>query len=100
MGIMEGTASAVRVRLHDAEYLLFGDLATDGSISTADDFRAGRASFAHLFQDGFVRRFGKVIAERADLEVLGEAQVDFDPVETLVGCLTDPSWAEEEVEDA
>lgn len=87
-----------RIRFQGQEWLLVGD--RDGAITTEAWYQAGECSYAHLFPDGAILRFGEEIG-RID-------EVEFgDPVEiyasagamAFVKCyqrslniLTHPSW--------
>lgn len=54
------------------QYLLFGDLTLGGPISTLERFALGECSFAHLFMNGRVMRFGEQIGCVGDITVLGK----------------------------
>jgi len=60
-----------RVRFQGREYLLIGDLTSGGAIATQEQFDNFENSYAHLGEDGVVRRYGAVIGRRADVEDLG-----------------------------
>ncbi len=60
------------VRFKGNEYLLI-----DGcSITTTEAFSRGECSFAHLFEDGTIKRFGETIGHRSDLVEVGECEVE------------------------
>lgn len=54
------------------DYLLLGDLITGGPIATKKQYENGHASHAHLYLNGEVKRFGKVIGDVSQIEVTGE----------------------------
>ena len=60
-----------QVRLHGETYIFIGDPGIDGAIAKPEEYAHGRPSYAHLYEDGRVRRFGEVIATTEDLEWLG-----------------------------
>ena len=82
------------VRFKDQEEYLFvgADLDRGGALASSADYQAGRCSFAYLFPDGRVLRFGEIIGSRADLKVVGQREVGVDPMGILRGLLFDPSW--------
>lgn len=55
------------VRFQGNEYLLIGDLDSGGPLATREQYTAGECSFAHLFPDGRILRFGEQIGTQADL---------------------------------
>lgn len=69
-----------KVQFRGVEYVLVGDLEDGGPIALADDYRTGRCSFAHLYPDGHISRFGAAIGTRDDLTDLGEIE-DIEPDE-------------------
>ena len=65
---MARTTAPRKARLYDFKgkaYLLVG-----GALTTAWHFRHGRPSFAHLYPDGTIKRYGKQIGTRKDLKFL------------------------------
>lgn len=58
-----------RIRFQGREYILIGE-AADAAITTPELFEAGECSYAHLFSDGTVRRFGEVIGRVDEIEHL------------------------------
>lgn len=81
------------------EYLFVGDdLDASGAIATVADFRAGRVSYAHYYphDGGYVNRYGKRIGEKADIAVIGpadlEPQTREEMVDAIATMLTDPGW--------
>ena len=67
--------TVLRIRFQGTDYVLVGTLAEGGPIALEDDFRRGRVSYAHLYADGNISRYATSIGTRADIEVLGEADV-------------------------
>jgi len=61
--------SAPRIRFRDSEYLLIG-----GAIATRSQFENGQMGFAHVFEDGLIRRYGTVIGSVQDITFLGRAE--------------------------
>lgn len=62
-----------RIRFRGEEYVCYGP--AGGPIMTLDDYRHGRPSFAHLMEDGSIKRHGRVIGTRGDIEWLEEIPV-------------------------
>ena len=44
----------------------------DGAITTKDDFENGRVSYAHMGDNGVIKRYGETIGTREDVEFTGE----------------------------
>lgn len=68
-------------------------LTDGGAITTEANYRAGRASYAHLYEDGRILRHGVEIGRREDI-VMGEA-CELAPEyfgDALLNLFTDPSW--------
>lgn len=82
------------IRFQGRDWLFTGDsLADGGAITTADAYREGTASHAHLCRNGTVRRFGEPIGTVGDIQVLGEAEVEpDDPFLGALNIFTHPSW--------
>lgn len=84
-------------------FLFIGDddsLDHSGAIAKAEDYKAGRCSFAHYWPTadgiGVVRRFNRSIGTKADIEVVGiHAPINMtldDLTEAFATMLTDDSW--------
>lgn len=58
-----------RLRFKGEEYILIGTKSC-GAIATVERYETGKCSFAHLFEDGCVRQFGKQIGTEDDIEWL------------------------------
>jgi len=81
----------IRFKGRDDLYLIGGDLEEGGAIATKEQFESGAMSYAHLCEDGIVRRFNQEIGTREDIEFTGE-EVDLlptDPVGWMVNVLSD-----------
>lgn len=79
------------IRFQDTDFVLCGDLESGGAIATQDNYENGRCSYAHLFENGAIKRFNRVIGFVDDIKVTG----DCDPnvgIHSVVGVFTDPSW--------
>lgn len=60
-----------RIRFQDTDYVFVGDsLDGEGAIATEDDYSHGRMSYAHLMPSGEIKRFGKVIGQRNDIQLV------------------------------
>ena len=67
-----------QIRLFGQEFILIGDLDNGGPIATVDAYRNFDCSYAHLFSDGRIMRFGKQIGNRNDIELL-PISIDIEP---------------------
>lgn len=47
-------------------------LVEGAAITTPEDFARFRASYAHLFPDGSIRRYGTIIGKESDITFLGD----------------------------
>lgn len=56
-----------KIKFKGKNYILVGDK-TDGAIATKEQFINGKCSYAHLFEDGDVRRFGDIIGSIKDIK--------------------------------
>lgn len=82
----------IKVKFKGNIYYLIGDL-TDAAIATKEAYENGKASFAHLFPNGNIMQFGRVIGNRNDLEVIGEEELEMKG-NALSNLFVDPSWDE------
>lgn len=48
---------------------LIGEL-TNGGIATKEQYKSFEPGFAHCFSDGSVKRYGKVIGNTTDIEIV------------------------------
>jgi hypothetical protein len=60
-----------RIRFNGHDDLILVDR---GSITTIERFERFECSYAHLFPDAVVRRFGVEIGKESDIEVLNEVE--------------------------
>lgn len=75
-----------RIRFQNQEYLLI-----ENAIATEESFRNGEMGYAHIGDDGLVRRFGSVIGSRDDIEILGNANVRMS-LEGVINMLLGEGW--------
>ena len=61
-----------KIKFNDNDYILLGE--NHGSITTEERFKTGTVSFAHLFCDGNIRQYGKIIGTKKDIEFLEEIE--------------------------
>jgi len=61
-----------RIRFLGQEFILTHPV--DGAIATEEQYRVGKVGFAHLFEDGVIRRYGKKIGMGEDIEFIGEME--------------------------
>lgn len=57
-----------KIKLWGSEYWLIGD--KDGAIATPDQYKNFECSYAHLFPNGEIKRFKKVIGSIQDIEFI------------------------------
>ena len=76
-----------RIKFQGTQYILVG-----GAITTEERYKSGTVSFAHLGDDGIIRRYHEEIGTKADLEFLGEIE-DVSPTpEGIANMLSGRSW--------
>jgi hypothetical protein len=66
--------SIQKIKFQGNEYLLVGE--TSGAIATEEQYSGFAPSFAHLFPDGRIMRYGTQIGTRADVEFLGPVDAE------------------------
>ena len=85
-----------RIKLHGEEYVFTGDSIEDldNAITKEDDYEHGKVSYAHLFEDGIIRRHNVQIGTAEDIEVLRDYVPDLkdDCFENLIGGFFGGSW--------
>lgn len=62
-----------------------------GAITTKEDFENGRASFAHLHDDGNISRFGTIIGTKEDITFTGKKVKAYPKV--TVGEMLGEDWS-------
>ena len=75
-----------RIIFGNEEWLLIGT--KKGAITKEEHYRNGIMSFAHLCEDGLIRRHKRVIGKKEDIEFLEEIP-DVIPAEGAMGNLLD-----------
>lgn len=88
------TQEVVLVRFQGRRYLLIGSLTAGGPIATREAYRHGRCSYAQLYPDGHISRFGTTIGTVADLKVLGVTTVPTIADDAFDNMIADESWPE------
>ncbi len=63
-----------KIRFKGQEYLL-----VEGAIATPEQYENFLPSYAHLFENGEILRYGKLIGNKSDIEYLEEIE---DPIPT------------------
>jgi hypothetical protein len=82
----------LRIRFQGREFVLTSNMMS-GPIATPEAYADGEASYAHLFKNGEIKRFGELIGTKDDIEVLGPSTVDINnAAEGIVNMFTHPSW--------
>jgi hypothetical protein len=59
-------------------FVLIGDLDSGGPIATVDAYQNFDVSYAHLYPNGAIMRYGKQIGTRDDIELL-PTSIDVEP---------------------
>jgi len=62
-----------QIKFQNKKYLLIGE--TEGAICTKKQYINGELSYAHLFEDGTIRRFMHQIGTIKDIEFLGVVNI-------------------------
>lgn len=84
----------LKIRFQEIEYILVGDSLSDGgAIATQEQFENGKCSFAHLWADGNIVRYGQLIGNVGEIEITGNYEPN-DEIAThvLTGLFNDKSW--------
>ena len=81
-----------KIRFQGQEYIL----TNGGAITTEENYREGKVSFAHLCSDSNIKRYGSVIGTYKDIEFLGKIPEIKFTAKAVVNLLTDPSWLRKE----
>ena len=63
-----------KIKWKGEDYILIGG--EDGAIATPKEYENFELSTAHLFPDGFIRQFGKVVGKKEDIIFTGEFYED------------------------
>jgi hypothetical protein len=74
-----------QIRFKGEVYVLIGDMESGGAIATPQQFENWECSFAHLYPNGDIKRFGEVIGRREDIQVMNQkiecrVSVDFEKI--------------------
>lgn len=64
----------LKITFKRKNYLLIGDLNTGGAIATKEQYENFEESYAHLYPDGNVSRYGESIGNVKDIKVVGKEQ--------------------------
>ncbi len=94
------TCDVICIRFKGRKYVLTDNSLESSPIATAKAYAEGKCSYAHLYADGTISRFGKRIGTRDDIEVLGTGKVkikagslwNLPTMADLIGESPDPSW--------
>lgn len=78
------------IKFKGEDYLLVGDMIEGGPIATLEQYENGRCSYAHLYENGDIIRFGELIGNRNEIEVTGEIEASIK--RPFLEMLLDPSW--------
>lgn len=102
---MSLTARQWHITFQGAPFLFIGDDLNDsGPITTEEDFREGRVSFAHYYPEsmngikgGIVKRYNEIIGSSADIVLLWPAHIAPMSIGEVIQALDnmlggDPNW--------
>lgn len=76
-----------RIRFQGEEYILVG-----GAITTPERYRSGTVSFAHLYPNGKILRYGVRIGVKDDIEYLEEIENVVPTEDGTLNLLMGKSW--------
>lgn len=80
-----------KIRFQGEEYLFIGG-ENYAALTTAERYSNGVSSYAHLFPNGQIKRYGEVIGTKEEIEFLGEAELPDMTIGGVVNLLSHPSW--------
>ena len=85
----------INIKLFGNDYLLIGDIQNGGPIATRSQYENFECSYAHLYPNGDINRFGQVIGTRADIIIVGETEVEphFNGLNVFEALFEPESWA-------
>ena len=86
-----------QITFQGKQYLLVGDLVHGGPIATQEQYENGQCPYAHLYEDGVIRRLGQSIGNRTDIDIVGETETDLGP--NFLRGLLDAAWFQQNKED-
>lgn len=63
-----------KIKFKDQDYFFIGDTPQDGAIALAEDYYNFAPSFAHLFPNGEIKRYNRIIGTREDIQFLEKVE--------------------------
>lgn len=82
----------LEIKFKNRKYLLIGNLKKGGAIANEKAYKKGLVSYAHLFPNGKIYRFQKLLGTRDDIKILGEKKVKVKP-SAFARALWELGWA-------
>ena len=76
-----------KIKFQGREYLMVGD-----AITTEERFKSATMSYAHLFKNGDIKRYGKIIGKKDDIEFTGVKLNIEMSIEGMVNILMGRGW--------
>ncbi len=84
-----------KIKFKGKEYILTNNEGPS-AITTIEAFRGGTVSYAHLYEDGYVIRYGMVIGTEKDIERIGEVEINSLEPEATFNLLTRNTWGKKD----
>ncbi len=63
------SSTETKIKFKGKRYFLIGDMETGGAIATKKQYEAGECSYAHLYPDGSINRFGEIIGTKDEITI-------------------------------
>ena len=76
-----------KIRFQGEDYILVG-----GAIATPERYKSGTVSYAHLHEDGIIRRYHSEIGTKNDIEFLGDIEDIEATMDGFFNMLAGHSW--------
>lgn len=74
-------------------FIFVGNKKSGGALSTINDFENGLPSYAHLFSNGKIFRYGEEIGNVKDLKFVGWVEVKPNILMAFYNMLTNRGWS-------
>lgn len=88
------------IRFQDEIYLLIDEGEFCGPITKEKDFISGKPSYAHLYKNGNILRFGEKIGTREDIEIIGEKQIRIPDIFATLSTILTEDWRKNKDENS
>ena len=78
-----------KIKFQGRDYILTDPDATNSPIATIEQYQNGHTSYAHLYEDGTINRFGTPIGTKADIEFGEFIEIEFDGLTFMTGMVSE-----------